>query len=166
MDEREFDALYEESARRLVGVTYAACGDLQEAQDCVQEAFVRAWYRRAQLDVSRAPEAWVRITALRLAVSRWRRMRGLDRALARAGPPTVPHEPDGLRVDLQRAMRTLPPRTRVVVTLHYLCDLPLDEIAHQTRTPVNTVKSHLLRGRAALRALLDPAETPKEPNCA
>lgn len=164
MDEREFDALYEVAARRLVGVTFAACGDLQEAQDCVQEAFVRAWTRRAQLDVTRAPEAWVRITALRLAVSRWRRLRVHDRALARSGPPPAPHEPDGLRVDLQRAMRTLPPRTRVIVTLHYLCDLPVDEIALQTRTPVNTVKSHLLRGRAALRVLLDPAETPKEPH--
>jgi RNA polymerase sigma-70 factor (ECF subfamily) len=164
VDEREFDALYERSARRLVGVAYAACGDLQEAQDCVQEAFVRAWARRHLLDVAGAPEAWVRVTALRLAVSRWRRMRGLDRALARSGPPPAPAEPDGLRLDLQRAMRTLPPRTRVAVTLHYLCDLPVDEIARQTRTPVNTVKSQLSRGRAALRALLTPAETQQEPD--
>ncbi len=159
MDEREFDALYQRSARRLVGVTFAACGSLQEAQDCVQEAFVRAWSRRAELDVERAPEAWVRVTALRLAVSRWRRMRGLDRALVRSGPPPQPAEPDGLRIDLQRALRTLPPRTRVTVTLHYLCDLPLEEIARQTGTPVNTVKSHLSRGRVALRAALD---TPRE----
>ena len=162
MDEREFDDLYERSARRLVGVTYAACGDLQEAQDCVQEAFVRAWTRRAELDVARAPEAWVRVTALRLAVSRWRRLRGLDRALSRSGPPPAPREPDGLRVDVRRAMAALPARTRVSVALHYLCDLPLEEISRQTRTPVNTVKSHLSRGRAALRAALDPAGTPQE----
>lgn len=160
MDEREFDALYEGAARRLVAVTYAACGDLAEAQDCVQEAFVRAWTRRAELDVARSPEAWVRTTALRLAVSRWRRLRGLERALLRSGPPPAPPEPGGLRTDLLRALATLPPRTRLVLALHYLADLALDDIAAQTRMPVGTVKSHLSRGRGRLRVLLDPAKEP------
>lgn len=43
LDEAGFDALYEASFRRLVGQVYAMCGNLAEAQDCVQEAFVRAW---------------------------------------------------------------------------------------------------------------------------
>jgi sigma-70-like protein len=36
---------------------YAMCGNLIEAQDCVQEAFIRAWDRRRSLDLDQAPEA-------------------------------------------------------------------------------------------------------------
>jgi RNA polymerase sigma-70 factor (ECF subfamily) len=164
VDEREFDALYQGAARRLVAVTYAACGDLQEAQDCVQEAFVRAWSHRAALDAGGAPEAWVRTTAVRLAVSRWRRLRGLERALVRSGPPPIPPEPGELRTDLLRALAALPPRTRMVLALHYLADLPLADIAAQTRLPVGTVKSHLSRGRTRLRGLLGDTDLAKEPD--
>jgi RNA polymerase sigma-70 factor (ECF subfamily) len=73
MDEQAFDEFYATSYRRLVGQVYAMCGDLAEAQDCVQEAFVRAWTKRRTLDVEQSPETWVRIVASRLAISRWRR---------------------------------------------------------------------------------------------
>ena len=75
MDEESFDAFYAASFGRLVGQIYAMCGSVTEAQDCVQEAFIRAWDRRRTLDVDQAPEAWVRTVAYRLAVSRWRRAR-------------------------------------------------------------------------------------------
>lgn len=146
MDENEFEDLYRRAGRRLIGVTYAACGDLQEAQDCVQEAFVRAWARRHLLDPGGAPEAFVRVTALRLAVSRWRRRVTADRALVRSGWADGLPAPDGDHVDVVRAMRSLPPKARVVVALHYLCDVPVAEIATQTGVPINTVKSHVSAG--------------------
>ena len=46
MDEADFDGFYGESYARVVGHLYAMTGDLQEAQDCVQEAYARAWDRR------------------------------------------------------------------------------------------------------------------------
>lgn len=46
MDEREFDEFYVASFRRLTSQVYAMIGDLDEAQECVQEAFVRAWAHR------------------------------------------------------------------------------------------------------------------------
>ena len=89
MDADEFDAFYTVSFSRLVNQVYAMIGDRDEAQDCVQEAFVRAWSHRRKLDGSGSPEAWVRLTAYRLAVSRWRRAvrsrRSPDRAAAVAG---------------------------------------------------------------------------------
>lgn len=72
------------SFARLVGQLYAMCGSFVEAQDCVQEAFVRAWDRRDQLD-HHQPEAWVRKVAWRLAVSRWRRARRSRPAARRPG---------------------------------------------------------------------------------
>ena len=50
MSPDEFTDFYAASFRRLVGHLYAMTGDRAEAQDAVQEAFVRAWSHRAQLD--------------------------------------------------------------------------------------------------------------------
>lgn len=56
----EFADFYAASFRRLVGQLYAMTGNHAEAQDAVQEAFIRAWAHRRRLEHSGAPEAWVR----------------------------------------------------------------------------------------------------------
>ena len=158
MTEEDFDAFYAGAFARLVGQIYAMCGSVTEAQDCVQEAFVRAWDRRRSLNLDQAPEAWVRTVAYRLAVSRWRRAR---RALAppdRARMPAVPPEPDVTRVALARALQQLPADQRRAIVLYHLCDLPVSEVAAEVGVPVGTVKARLSRGRAALAALLADAE--------
>lgn len=57
MDEQAFDAWYDESFDRLVAQVVAMCGDRSEAQDCVQEVFVRAWDHRRRLRADDHPEA-------------------------------------------------------------------------------------------------------------
>jgi len=69
VDREEFTSFYAASFPRLVGQLYAMTGDRAEAQDAVQEAFVRAWSHRGQLDRDGAPDAWVRATAWRIAAS-------------------------------------------------------------------------------------------------
>ena len=70
MSPEEFDDFYANSFRRLVGQLQAMIGGRDEAQECVQEAFARAWSHRAKLDRTEHPEAWVRTTASRnVAVS-------------------------------------------------------------------------------------------------
>src|SRR4051794_36861262 len=98
MDEAEFDDFYTSSRARLTAQVYAMIGDRDEAQECVQEAFARAWSHRRRLDRAEHPEAWVRTVAYRLAVSRWRRSarsrRAPDRALSAsssAAPPSLSH---------------------------------------------------------------------------
>lgn len=85
MDAAEFDAFYAATARRLVGQLTAMTGDRGEAQDCVQEAFIKAWRHRSTLATTRNPEAWVRTTAWHIAVSRWRRAASALRAHQRHG---------------------------------------------------------------------------------
>jgi RNA polymerase sigma-70 factor (ECF subfamily) len=154
MDEEAFDAFYQASFGRLVGQIYAMCGSLTEAQDCVQEAFIRAWDRRRALDLDQSPEAWVRTVAYRLAVSRWRRARKslLPPDRAHAGRPPV--EPDVTRVALARALQSLPADQRRAIVLHHLCDLSVAEVAAEVGAPTGTVKARLARGRAALAVLL------------
>jgi RNA polymerase sigma-70 factor (ECF subfamily) len=155
VDEEEFDDFYAASFSRLVGQVHAMVGDRDEAQECVQEAFVRAWSHRGQLDRAHAPEAWVRTTAYRLAVSRWRRTvrarRAPDRAVQHRSPPT---EPSGDRIVLVEALRQLPEAQRRVLVLHHVADLPVAEVAREVGAPEGTVKARLSRGRAALLAIL------------
>lgn len=154
MSKEEFDALYTATVGRLVGTLYAMTGDLGEAQDVVQEAFVRAWQRRRELSMVGSPEAWVRTVAWRLAVSRWRSTRRAAAWLARSTPTAVPPpSPDHLA--LVEALRRIPETQRVAIVLHHLCDLSVEDVADEMGTPVGTVKARLSRGRAALLPLLN-----------
>jgi RNA polymerase sigma-70 factor (ECF subfamily) len=157
MDEREFDEFYTASFARLVGQLHALIGNRDEAQDCVQEAFVRAWQHRRSLERADHPEAWVRTTAYRLAVSRWRRVKLARRPADRAVSPAAWTDPsDESRVALIAALRQLPEAQRQALVLHHLCDLPVQAVARETGVPEGTVKARLSRGRAALATLLSP----------
>ncbi len=154
MDEAAFDAFYNASFARLVRQTYAVCGNLAEAQDCVQEAFVRAWDRRRELDEARSPEAWVRTVAHRLAVSRWRKAVRAFRSPDRAVEERSSREPSPDKVVLQQAMAQLPYEQRRALVLHYIADLSIDDIAEEVGAPSGTIKARLSRGRKALASLL------------
>ncbi|MFC8915082.1 SigE family RNA polymerase sigma factor [Streptomyces sp. WAC05374] len=160
MTEEEFQELYAHSVTRLVGQLYLMTGDLHEAQDVVQEAFVRAWGRRSRLSRDAGPEAWVRTVAWRLAVSRWRRRGRAAEAWRRhAGgrPDTVPAPGPGT-VALVSALRRLPDRQRRAAVLHYVCDLTVEQVAAETGTSAGTVKTHLSRARNALAPHLEEAQ--------
>jgi RNA polymerase sigma-70 factor, ECF subfamily len=146
----EFTDFYAASFRRLVGQLYAMTGNHAEAQDAVQEAFIRAWAHRRRLERSGAPEAWVRATAWRIAVSRWQRAR-LGRALMRSSLPASPVDGPGPdRVALIEGLRQVPAEQRRALVLYHVCDQSVAQIAAETGVPVGTVKARLARGRAAL----------------
>lgn len=155
MDAAEFDDFYAASFRPAVRQLYALIGDAEEARDCVQEAFIRAWSNRRALDVTGQPEAWIRTTAHRLAISRWRRRvrarRAPDRALT---PPASVPGAGPERVALMTALQQLPYPQRQALVLHHLADLPVAAIAAEVGAPEGTVKARLARGRAALANLL------------
>lgn len=159
----EFEEFYAHAVGRLTGQLYVMLGDLHEAQDVVQEAFVRGWSRRRQLDGHGAPEAWIRTVAWRLAVSRWRGRRRSDDAWQRHGGAPSVEGPGPEPVALVSALRELSPRQRRTVVLHYVCDLSVDQIAAETGVSSGTVKTHLHRGRAALAGHLTDPNDPGGP---
>ncbi|MCI0689745.1 MAG: RNA polymerase sigma factor [Sporichthyaceae bacterium] len=148
--------VYQACYRRLVAQLYVVTGDLAEAQDAVQEAFVRALAKPSTFARLDNPEAWLRTVAVNVARSRWRRLRHLDRLLGRAGQQAPLGDVPGLgpdRVALMDAIRSLPPAHRVIA-LFYFADLPVAEIAEILRLPEGTVKTRLARGRTRLGDLL------------
>ncbi|WP_329001293.1 sigma-70 family RNA polymerase sigma factor [Kribbella sp. NBC_00709] len=147
--------LYEGCYRRLVGQLFAISGSLGEAEDAVQEAFVRAVEKPRRFAQLENPEAWLRTVALNAVRQRYRRATRFHGLLSRAGVPetTIP----GLsadRVALVGALRQLPYEQREAIVLHHIVDLPVREVAVQLGVPEGTVKARLSRGRAGLASLV------------
>ncbi|WIN00705.1 SigE family RNA polymerase sigma factor [Actinoplanes oblitus] len=155
-DGADFDAFYTAAVRRVVLYLYAVSGDRAEAQDVAQEAFARAWQHWARVARYDDPEAWVRMVAARLLINRWRGLRRWVAARSRMGPPDeVTGSPSPDRVAVVNALQRLPKPQRQVITLHYLLDMPVRDIAGDLGVPEGTVKVRLSRARTALARLLD-----------
>lgn len=151
------EAVFDASFRRLVGQLYGVCGDLAEAEDVVAEAFVRAADRVRQFEATDNPEAWLRTVAVNVSRTRYRR-RVLGERLARGAANAGQHpELTADRLALIAALRRLPAAHREAIALHYLADLPVQDVAEAVGAPVGTVKARLSRGRAQLAVLLEEA---------
>ena len=162
VDEESLRDLYDGCYRRLVGQLYAICGNLGEAEDAVQEAFVRAVEKPRRFARVDNPEAWLRIVALNVVRRRYRRISRYHGLLSKAAPPGPAPGLSPDRVALVEALRQLPWEQREAITLHHIVDLPVREVAVQLGVAEGTVKARLVRGRARLaplvRAFVDDAE--------
>ncbi|MEU8224746.1 SigE family RNA polymerase sigma factor [Kribbella sp. NPDC048915] len=144
---REF---YSAHQPRLVGVIALLTGSRAEAEDIVQEAFVRLVPRWAKVSRYEAPEAWVRLVAVRLAANRHRDGNRFAKLFHQMPAGHVPDPAEGFSGDLERALAGLPMPTRQVVVLHYVCDLSVAQVADTLGIAEGTVKSRLSRARDAL----------------
>lgn len=145
------DAWVSRTYSDVVGALTLYCGDQATAEDCAQEALLRLWrHRRTVTD----PRAWVFRCAFNVSNSTFRRRAAERRALRRSGPSpaVVPSHSVERDLDLQRGLATLTARQRQAVLLRYLSDFDLPQVADAMGCSVGTVKAHLARGLAALRA--------------
>jgi RNA polymerase sigma-70 factor (ECF subfamily) len=140
---------FEDFYRREFGRVYKAAWLLarndEDALEAAQEAFARAFARWRRLRKVDWAAGWVITTALNFLRRRARTARPEPLA-----PRDVP-EPAANAVDLQRALRFLPPRQREALVLFYVGDLPVQAVADLMGVGEGTVKAHLSRGRVALR---------------
>lgn len=151
--EADFTEFYSATFAPLTAQLHAFIGDHADAQDLVQEAYLRAYSRWSTVSQYDDPLAWVHRVAWNLAISRWRRKRVLRLWHRDLVQPPV-EEPNATRVDLARALAQLPPGQRQAIILHYLADMPIADIAAFLDAPEGTVKARLHRARESLNSLL------------
>lgn len=159
----ELYALY---ASMVLALLMKMLGSRSEAEEILQEVFVELWRRAPQYDSSRGSVvAWVvtvarsrALDALRARSRRYgdRQMQFSDRhALGTdSGRPDVLVSSTRWHQALRQAFKQLSEDQRAVLELSYFLGMSHDQIAETLKLPVGTVKSRILAGMRALRAML------------
>jgi RNA polymerase sigma-70 factor (ECF subfamily) len=161
-DAEAYGSLVSRHMRRAFAIAYRVLEHREDAEDVVQDSFVRALERIDQLDRSRPFRPWF----LRIVVNQalnFRRARGirttapLPEAAAAADPlPDRQAENTDLRARLSTALDTLPEKQRTIVQLADLEGLTSGEIGRIMDLADGTVRWHLHEARRALRNALAP----------
>jgi RNA polymerase sigma-70 factor (ECF subfamily) len=154
LDIEDFTNWYRRGAPRLVAILAMDTGDVALARDVADEACTRL-YERWDRDRPERPDAWIVAVAFNL-LRRHRRRAATERAaLARLGhPDPVPGPTLTLDVDLERAIRALPPRMRRATLLRYVAGLGEAEVADAMGVRTGTASAHLAEARARLAVAL------------
>ncbi len=161
-DQEAFARLVERYARRVHDLARRMLRDAAEAEDVAQQAFWNAWRALDRFDTRRPFRHWLLRIASNLCRNRLAtrarakvlRPVGGDAPLPEPAAPVEGDRPG--EPPLREAIAALPDRYRLPILLHYVHGLSLQAISEITEVPVATVKTHLHRGRSALRERLRP----------
>jgi RNA polymerase sigma factor (sigma-70 family) len=131
------------------------CRDPALADDLAQQTFLQAWRTIHTVKSPAAFTGWLKRIAVNVWLQRvraerpWQDTANLDSVPEEGAQPNLSE-----RLDLNSALATLPPEARLCITLAYAEHMSHREICEATGLPLGTVKSHITRGAARLRALL------------
>jgi len=160
--EERFEAELLPQLRPLFGAAYRMTGNAHDAEDLVQETFLRAYRALDRFQAGSNARAWlltilqrVRTDAFRRRQRRPQTVELMDEGPQLAVPPAQNALASGYE-DLERALQALPEAFRTAVVLRDVQDLSYAEIAEALGVPVGTVMSRIHRGRALLREALAP----------
>src|SRR5438093_13785628 len=136
MDDHTVARAVEASARRLYAVAYRLLGNRADAEDAVQRALLKAFEARESYAPRWAVSTWLYRVLTNVCIDELRRRR-------RTPPEPLPRGRSGAaveRLDLARALDTVPREARVLLALHYVNGLGYPEPATIRAIPANTAK--------------------------
>jgi len=178
-DDDAWARLVEEYRGLVFSICYLFCGSTQDAEDLVQDTFLKIWMNLASYDPARGElKGWIATITRNQRVDRFRRSGqqrltdsidstsdGRDQSGAVALAQRIPDpRPTPLEAAVtsevtaivSKAVNRISPEMREVVTMRFVHGFDNQEIAHHLRIPEGTVKSRTNRGRAQLANLLSP----------
>jgi len=162
--------VFREEHGRAVAVLVRAFGDIDLAEECVQEAFATAVARWPVDGVPAAPAGWIITTARNQALDRLRRESVRDDRQAEAlrlaqsepQPEEGPVLDDRLRLIFTCCHPALAPSARVALTLRLLGGLTTAEIARAFLVPEATMAQRLVRAKGKIKAARIPYRVPHD----
>jgi RNA polymerase sigma-70 factor, ECF subfamily len=167
----EIERIFRAEYGRAVAVLVRVFGDIDVAEDAVQDAFATATLRWASDGIPPSPAGWIITTARNRAIDRLRKeARRADRhaeaALLRAADEPTGEE-DAVRDDRLRLIFTcchpaLAPAARVALTLRLLGGLTTTEIARAFLVPEPAMAQRIVRAKGKIRAARIPYRVPRE----
>ena len=151
-----FEDLYRREYPNLIAVARVLTGDRHDGEDLVQDTMVKAFVHWDRLRSYQKPGCWCLRVLTHACRDHWRRRRTRTRFLDRQRNTEPWTEgPNVEFVAFWQAVRRLPQRPRLVVTLFYAGDRSIAEIAAVVKAPEGTVKSDLARARVVLMSELE-----------
>lgn len=173
-DEARFNELMSETYKKVYNMAYRLAGNRSDAEDLTQDAFYRAYRSFNDFEGDRPFENWIFRIVTRLFLdllrNRRRRIRAVsyDSPLPHGGdenlffdmPDDAPNPEESMMEgsfseELQKALNSLSPSQRLLVTLADIEGVPYKDIAEMLDKPVGTIRSRLHRTHKILRTRLE-----------
>lgn len=156
-DDAVFEDLYHENAGRIYALCLRMCGDATQAEDLTQDVFIRAWKSLGSFRGESQLSTWLHRLAVNICLN-WLSGGGRrgkrDVFLDDVSVLEARSESPETRMDLQRAIATLPPGARAAFVLHDIEGYRHEDIARMTGVAVGTTKAQLHRARKMLQKRL------------
>ena len=161
-DPSAFEGIVRRWQSPLINLAYRFFRDRSRSEDMAQEAFLRAFRNLHSWRHEAAFSTWLFALAANLYRTELRRHPSRTLPFDDVHEPVDPSSPDGglqmrnQQAVIQQAVHTLPPKYRDVLILYYFHEMDVPTTARTLDLPEGTVKAHLFRARALLRAKLQP----------
>ncbi len=152
-DRKAFEALYRLHSDKVYGLCLRMTGNVSEAEDCTQDAFIQAWNKMGKFRGDSAFATWLHRIAVNTVLGRMRKSkREQDRiqAVADVSPPPLSTTDTGELRDLSEAIERLPAGARHVFVLHAVYGYSHNEAGDMLGIAPGTSKAQLHRARRLL----------------
>ena len=170
-DRRAFSELVDLYKDKIFHLAYRMLYNVEEAEDVVQETFLRVYSNLHRFDENQKFSTWIYRIGTNLCIDRLRRRKqtySLDAEVSEnegadwySMLPSDDRTPEGELIlsetqeQVRKAIDALPEKYKSAVILRYLHDMSLQEISEILNMPVTTVKTRVHRGREYLRERLE-----------
>lgn len=150
----DLQSLYLSEVRGVYGFLLARCGDRHVAEDLTTETFINAADRFAQGRQEEVTGAWLMTTARRRLIDHWRRsasqrtrVERFGREMASASGEAIADDPDDAAEQVLTALGTLPERQRAALSMRYMDEMSVSEVAGALDLNYQAAESLLARAR-------------------
>jgi len=157
-DAAAFEKLYRASVDRVYGLCLRMTGNVAEAEDCAQEAFIQAWDKLPGFRGDAAFGTWIHRVAVNVVLGRMRSSRREQdriRAVSDVAPTREKVSDDAELRDLEQAINELPSGARHVFVLHAVYGYSHGETGEMLGIAEGTSKAQLNRARRLLAQQLE-----------
>ena len=149
--EHSFEDFFELEQERLLRLLWMVTGSLQEAEDIVQDAFLRVWERWHKVSSMESPTGYLHHAAMNIFRNRYRRTQMSLHRVIGADPPADAFDSADDRISVSSALGSLTRKQRAALVLTDLLGYPADEAGRMLGVRGSTVRSLGSTARAALR---------------
>lgn len=157
-DKHAFKLLYQQYIGRVYALCYRMTGEKNMAEDAAQEVFIQLWRKIANYDGNSQFSTWLHSVTANVTISYMRKQRGwfqrmLNIELSGGSEPVAPQQQDN--EDLEKHIRALPERARLVFVLHAVEGYRHEEIAKMLNMAVGSSKAQLHRAKELLKHAME-----------